>query len=162
MHWFLGEGNGYLLQYSCLENSTDRRAWQATVHGSAKSQTQLSTHVWASTRHRYDRFVKIYWIIQLGSTHCLYLYSTLPGVRLSGSKFHDGGLYVNTVKIILVQKWISAIHKDVDGRRDVIQSEVSQKEKNKHHVLMHSRAAPGKSGLHARGEGERVMALESW
>ena len=28
-----GEGNDNPLQYSCLENSTDRRAWQATVHG---------------------------------------------------------------------------------------------------------------------------------
>ena len=37
-----GEGNGYLLQYSCLENSMDRGAWQATVHGVPKSQTQLS------------------------------------------------------------------------------------------------------------------------
>ena len=37
-----GEGNGYLLQYSCLENSMDRRAWWATVHGVRKSQTQLS------------------------------------------------------------------------------------------------------------------------
>ena len=27
------------LQYSCLENSMDRRAWQATIHGVAKSQT---------------------------------------------------------------------------------------------------------------------------
>ena len=34
-----GEGNGYPLQYSCLENSTDRGACQATVHGVAKSQT---------------------------------------------------------------------------------------------------------------------------
>ena len=37
-----GERNGKPLQYSCLENSTDRRAWWATVHGVAKSQTQLS------------------------------------------------------------------------------------------------------------------------
>ena len=29
------------LQYSCLENSMDRGAWWATVHGAAKSQTQL-------------------------------------------------------------------------------------------------------------------------
>ena len=36
-----GEGNGNPLQYSCLENSMDRRAWQATVHGVAKSQTLL-------------------------------------------------------------------------------------------------------------------------
>ena len=37
-----GEGNGYPLQYSCLENSMDRAAWQATVHGVPKSWTQLS------------------------------------------------------------------------------------------------------------------------
>ena len=35
-----GEGNGYPLQYSCLENSMDR-AWWATVHGVPKSQTRL-------------------------------------------------------------------------------------------------------------------------
>ena len=34
-----GEGNSYPLQYSGLEYSMDRRAWQATVHGVAKSQT---------------------------------------------------------------------------------------------------------------------------
>ena len=28
-----GEGNGNLLEYSCLENIMDRGAWQATVHG---------------------------------------------------------------------------------------------------------------------------------
>ena len=37
-----GEGNGNPLQYSCLENPTDGRAWQATVHGVAKSRTRLS------------------------------------------------------------------------------------------------------------------------
>ena len=38
-----GEGNGYPFQYSCLENSRDRGAWQATVHGDIKSQTRLGT-----------------------------------------------------------------------------------------------------------------------
>ena len=33
--------HGYPLQYSCLENSMDRGAWQATVHRDTKSQTQL-------------------------------------------------------------------------------------------------------------------------
>ena len=37
-----GEGNDYPLQYSCLQNSTDRGAWQATVHGSQKSQNYLN------------------------------------------------------------------------------------------------------------------------
>ena len=33
------------LQYSCLENSMDRGAWRATVHGLAKSWTQPSMHM---------------------------------------------------------------------------------------------------------------------
>ena len=37
-----GEGNGYPLQYSYLENSMDRGIWQATGHKVAKSWTQLS------------------------------------------------------------------------------------------------------------------------
>ena len=37
-----GEGNGNPLQYSCLESTLERGGWQATVHGVAKSQTQLS------------------------------------------------------------------------------------------------------------------------
>ena len=37
-----GEGNGYPLQYSCLENSMDIGAWQVIVHEVAKSQIILS------------------------------------------------------------------------------------------------------------------------
>ena len=36
-----GEGHGNPLQYSCLENPVDRGAWQATVHRTAESWTQL-------------------------------------------------------------------------------------------------------------------------
>ena len=36
-----GEGNGNPLQYSCLKNFKDRRAWWATVHAVAKSKTRL-------------------------------------------------------------------------------------------------------------------------
>ena len=34
-----GEGKGYPLQFSCLENPIGREAWWATIHGVAKSQT---------------------------------------------------------------------------------------------------------------------------
>ena len=37
-----GEGNGYPLECSCLENSMDRGAWQVTVYGITKSPTRLS------------------------------------------------------------------------------------------------------------------------
>ena len=36
-----GEGNGYPLEYSCLENSMDRGAWWATVYGVTMSETRL-------------------------------------------------------------------------------------------------------------------------
>ena len=36
---FPEEGNGYPLQYSCLENLIDRGTWWATVHGVGKSWT---------------------------------------------------------------------------------------------------------------------------
>ena len=39
-----GEENGNPLQYSCLENPMDRETWGATVHGVAKSRTQLIMH----------------------------------------------------------------------------------------------------------------------
>ena len=48
---YIGEGNGTLLQYSCLENPMDRGAWWAAVHGVAKRWTQLSS--FTSTFHFY-------------------------------------------------------------------------------------------------------------
>ena len=44
-----GEGNGNLLQWSCLENPMDRGAWWATVRRVAKRWTQQSD--WALTQH---------------------------------------------------------------------------------------------------------------
>ena len=42
-----GVGNGNPLQYSCLKNHMDRGAWQAAVHGVAKSWAGLNTHTHA-------------------------------------------------------------------------------------------------------------------
>ena len=41
MQVYPGEGNGNLLQYSCLENAMDRGACRAAVYGMAKSRTRL-------------------------------------------------------------------------------------------------------------------------
>ena len=43
-----GEGNGTLLQFSCLENPMDGGPWWAAVHGVAKSQTRLSDFTFTS------------------------------------------------------------------------------------------------------------------
>ena len=51
-----GVGNGYLLQYSYLENSMDRGAWRATVYGATKSQKQLS--ITTTTRWHSDGMIR--------------------------------------------------------------------------------------------------------
>ena len=48
---FSGVRNGNPLQYSCLENSMDRGAWQATVHRVTKNQIRLSD------THSYIRYI---------------------------------------------------------------------------------------------------------
>ena len=50
-----GEGNGNPLQYSCLENTMDRGAWWAAVHGVAGSQTQLSDFTFTFHFHALEK-----------------------------------------------------------------------------------------------------------
>ena len=50
-----GEGNGTLLQYSCLANPMDRGAWWAAVHGVAKSRTQLSDFTFTFHFHALEK-----------------------------------------------------------------------------------------------------------
>ena len=55
-----GERNGNPLQYSCLENSMDRGAWWATIHGVARVRHDLAT----KPKKDYDK-------INLASSHLL-------------------------------------------------------------------------------------------
>ena len=48
-----GEGNGHLLQYSCLENSMDQGAWQTIVHGVTKSWTHMLRKIPVEVTHIY-------------------------------------------------------------------------------------------------------------
>ena len=50
-----GEGNATPLQYSCLENPTDRGAWWAAVHGVAMSQTRLSDFTFTFHFHALEK-----------------------------------------------------------------------------------------------------------
>ena len=52
-----GEGNGNPLQYSCLGNSMDRGAWQATVDGVSKSWTKLSMHTYTINGINFSVFL---------------------------------------------------------------------------------------------------------
>ena len=53
-------GNGNPLQFSCLENSLDRGAWLATVHGVTKSQTRLSDWIHTHTQIHIHMYICIY------------------------------------------------------------------------------------------------------
>ena len=63
----LGEGNGNLLQYSCLENPMDRRAWWARVHGVTRVGHDLATKS------------------PLNIYICIYIYSFFSSVQFSCS-----------------------------------------------------------------------------
>ena len=65
-----GERNGNPLQYSCLGNPTDSRAWRATVHGVAKSQTHLVTN---NQEQIHGVYLKIIFSLDNGVMNDLYL-----------------------------------------------------------------------------------------
>ena len=51
----IGEGNGYPLQYSCLENPMGGGAWWAAVHGVTKNQTRLSDFTFTFHFHALEK-----------------------------------------------------------------------------------------------------------
>ena len=82
--WFLhlpepslsfGEGSGTPLQYSYLENPMDRGAWQAAVHGVAKSGTRLSDFTFTFHFHALEKEM---------ATHSSVLAWRIPGTGEPG------------------------------------------------------------------------------
>ena len=70
-----GEGNGTPLQYSCLENPMDRRAWKAAVQGIAKSRTGLSDFTFTFHFHTLEKEM---------ATHSSILAWRIPGMGEPG------------------------------------------------------------------------------
>ena len=69
------EGNGTPLQYSCLENPMDGRAWKAAVHGVSKSQTRLSNFTFTFHSHALEKEI---------ATHSSVLAWRIPGTGEPG------------------------------------------------------------------------------
>ena len=72
---FHGEGNGNIIQYSCLANPMDRGAWQAAVHGVAKSRTRLSDFTFTFHLHALEKEM---------ATHSSVLAWRIPGMGEPG------------------------------------------------------------------------------
>ena len=68
-------GNGTPLQYSCLENPMDRGAWQAAVHGVAKSRSRLSDLTFTFHFHALKKEM---------ATHSSVLACRIPGMGEPG------------------------------------------------------------------------------
>ena len=71
----IGEGNGNLLQYSCLENPMDGGAWKAAVHGVAEGRARLSNFTF--TFHFYALEKEM-------ATHSSVLAWRIPGMAEPG------------------------------------------------------------------------------
>ena len=76
-----GEGDGIPLQYSCLENPTDGKAWWATVHGVTKSRTRLSDVTFTFHSHALEKEM---------ATHSSVLAWRIPETREPGGLLSMG------------------------------------------------------------------------
>ena len=115
-----GGGHGNPLQYSCLENSMYRGAWQAALHGIIKSQARLSTWVltfWNSvlwvTPWVHDGILYSYclcfWLSFLASYSLFY--TTLFSLTLSTPHGLYNDFYVNKIKVKYFAPAITLISK---------------------------------------------------
>ena len=77
----IGEGNGTLLQYSCLENPMDGGAWRAEVHGVAEGRTRLSDFTFTFHFHALEKEM---------ATHSSVLAWRIPGTGEPGGLLSMG------------------------------------------------------------------------
>ena len=76
-----GEGNGTPLQYSCLENPMDGRAWKSAVHGVSEGQIQLSNFTFTFLFHSLEKEM---------ATHSSVLAWRIPGMVEPGELLSMG------------------------------------------------------------------------
>ena len=105
-----GGGHGNPLQYSCLENPTDKGAWWATVHGVAKSWTWLKRFVTAQHR-AYQPNAEFGWECECRediSFQWSGFHSWQPQLKGQSYVFlrkEAGNIWINELAQSLIQKW---------------------------------------------------------
>ena len=91
----IGEGNGNPLQYPCLENPMDGGAWQAAVHGVAKSRTRLSDFTFTFHFHALEKEM---------ATHSSVLAWRIPGMAEPGELPSMGHTESDTTEVTQQQQ----------------------------------------------------------
>ena len=95
-----GEGNGNPLQYSCLENPTDRGAWQVTVH-----ESQRVRHDWAIKQQQQDPFIYSFQIYY----HCLQSLSEIQEIsHILKEGFSNFSVLQNHLKHLLQCRFVGS------------------------------------------------------
>ena len=102
-----GEGNGNPLQYSCLENPMDGGAWWATVHGVAKSQTQLSAFTFTFLQI-YSRVLSLFFWDPY-NVNLVHLMFSQKSLRLSSFLFILFSLFFSAALISTSLSFVSFI-----------------------------------------------------
>ena len=122
--WFLsvllgGEGNGTPLQYSCLENPMDGGAWQAAVHGVAKSRTRLSDFTFTFHFHALEKEMATYF-----SVHAWRIPGTgEPGGLPSMGSHRVGHDWRDSSSSSIVRKFMAMLKCDPqEPRRQLVQT----------------------------------------
>ena len=90
------KGNGNPLQYSCLENSMDRGAWWATIHGVAKSRTRLSDFCVCAEKAMAPHSSTLAWKIP---------WTEEPGRLLSMGSLGVGHDWVTSLSLLTFMHW---------------------------------------------------------
>ena len=123
------EGNGCLLQYSCLENPVDRGAWQATVHSTAKSETRMSDWTLHTHTHTHTHTLTL----SHSHSHTLTLTCVLVVIRTlldeiqsrhaecPGISKHFVQALIHGAQLLLRPDWIT---KTADGTGKPLKTEV--------------------------------------
>ena len=95
------ERNGNPIQYSCLENPMDGGAWEAAVHGVAKSRTRLSNFPFTFHFHALEKEM---------ATHSSVLAWRIPGTEEPGGLQSMGSLRVGCDSATSLSLFIFIFH----------------------------------------------------
>ena len=109
-----GEGNGTPLQYSCLENPMDGRAWWAAVHGVPKSRTRLKQLSSSSSSWSVERVSQVVLVVKKPSVNIGAVRNAglIPGSGRSPGGGHHNPLQYSCLENPMDRRaWWAAVHR---------------------------------------------------